>query len=93
MYNYTISKKAIGAASTQVIATNVKRKILILCNDSNAPIYLALGEAAVINQGIVLTSNILPDQRIILNGETNYTGVINAISTGAAKNLSIIEGE
>jgi hypothetical protein len=93
MYNYTISKVAIGAASTQVVAINLKRKILILCNDSDAPIYVALGETAIVNQGIVLTSNILPDQRIILNGETNYTGVINAISTGAGKNLSIIEGE
>ena len=93
MYNYTISKKSIGAASTLVVAANPNRHVLILSNDSNEAIYIALGQTAIKNQGIALAPNTTFENRIELKDETNYTGIVNAICASGTKNLAIIEGE
>ena len=93
MYNYTLSKKTIANISTEILAKNADRKVVILCNDSNEAVYIGLGEAAVMNSGIALTPNTIDGQRIILSGELRFTGIIYAICASGSKNLAITEGE
>lgn len=46
----------VGTASTQVLAGNANRRYALFVNDSDEPIYLALGVAAVVNDGVRLNS-------------------------------------
>lgn len=43
---------SVGAADTSIVAANQKRVEVTVCNDSANIIYLALGSAAAINQGV-----------------------------------------
>lgn len=82
----------VGTVSTAVLAANLNRLYVLLVNDSDTPIYVALGGVAVADQGIRL--NQLGGAYEITKKEGNlYLGVINAIhgSTGT-KRLLAIEG-
>jgi len=95
MYNYTGTKQAIGSASTLIKAANLNRHVLILQNDSDEAIYIKLGAAAVMSEGILLTPKSATDSgasRITLVGELNFTGAIYGICTSGSKNLTIAEG-
>lgn len=80
----------VGATSSLVLAADEDRIYACFVNDSDSPIYLSLGEAAVVGNGIALTTKgsgyeILP--------ENLYRGNVYAISTGAGKNLTVCSGE
>ena len=78
----------VGTSSTEVRAANTNRKLLILINDSDENIYIALGQTATLNNGIRLNKN---GGSLILN-DPKYTGVINAICSSGSKKLVGIEG-
>lgn len=46
----------VGVASTAILAANTDRGYAAIVNDSDTAIYLALGAAAVLNQGIRLNA-------------------------------------
>lgn len=73
----------VTSTSGQLIATNVNRKYGLFINDSDTTIYIALGTAAVANQGIRLNGGGGSYEMSEKLGNV-YTGAINAIhaSTG-----------
>ena len=73
----------IGLASTQVLATQAARIHSLIINDSDTDIYLALGEAAVLNKG----PKLLPGGVFEISWYNLYTGAINAICATANKVL------
>lgn len=81
----TNTKVSVGVTSTSVLASNASRKSAILSNDSDSAIYVSLSSTAVVNEGIRLNA---------YGGSVtieSYTGAITAISSGAAKNLCVVE--
>lgn len=80
----------IGASSGVALAANANRKYASFVNDSDAVIYLAFGAAAVVGSGERLNSG---GGSFEINNSNLTTQVVNAISTGASKNLCVQEGE
>ncbi len=80
-----IGQTTVGDGSTQVVAKNPMRNILYLSNDSDEDIYLAIGEDAVLNQGINLQIGSSP--LVMRDGDPGLREEINAICSGQ-KNLS-----
>lgn len=78
----------IGSSSTEVLAANTNRKIVILVNDSDEAIYIALGASATMNSGIRLNAN---GGALVLD-DPIYKGVINAICSSGSKKLVGVEG-
>ena len=83
--NFNVS---IGTSSTQVLAANSSRKLLILVNDSDEPIYVSLGATATLNNGIRLNAS---GGALALDNPI-YKGVVNAISANGSKTLVGAEG-
>lgn len=83
------TKVAIQMESTPVLAANPRRADAVFVNDSNQVIYLARGEAAVMNEGIRLNAN---GGSYEINRNNLFLGAINAIATGGDKNLTVSEG-
>jgi hypothetical protein len=81
----TNGKVAVGATSTTVLTANDGRKYCALVNDSDEAIYVSLGTAAVMNQGIRLNAN---GGSLEIAGERPYRGAIYAICTSGSKNLA-----
>jgi len=57
---YTTAAKGavnVTTSSTTILSTNNDRRYALIVNDSDTTIYLALGGAAVLNQGIQLNAN------------------------------------
>ncbi len=79
---------SVDATTTVVVAENTKRGGLIMVNDSDETIYLALGADAVLNKGIRLNA---------AGGvyEINWTNMtheaVNAICASGSKNLTVHE--
>ena len=80
---------AVETGSTPVVAANPARADLELVNDSNQPIYLARGNAAVLNEGIRINKD---GGSYSMNNRNLFLGAIYAIAQGGAKNLTISEG-
>ncbi len=78
--NFNVS---VGSSNTQVLAANSSRKLLILVNDSDEDIYIALGATATLNSGIRLNKK---GGSLTLD-DPKYTGVVNAICSSGSKNL------
>jgi len=53
----THTQPVIGAATTLALAANVNRLYALFINDGTEPIYLKIGAAAVMNQGIRLNAS------------------------------------
>lgn len=85
----TDTKIDVGTSSTLVLAANPKRMDAVFVNDSNQPIYLARGNAAVMNEGIRLNAS---GGNYEINALNLFRGAIYAIATGGAKNLTVSEG-
>ena len=83
--NFNVS---IGTSSTQVLAANSGRKLLILVNDSDEPIYVSLGATATLNNGIRLNAS---GGALALDNPI-FKGVVNAISANGSKTLVGAEG-
>ena len=81
----TNSKITVAATTTEVLEADDTRVFARITNDSDAVIYLALGEDAVMNQGIRLAVN----GYFEINSDNRYTGSINAISAAGSKVLAI----
>ena len=75
--------------TTVVLAANPNRADAVFVNDSNQPIYLARGNAAVMNAGIRLNAG---GGSYEINRDNLFLGAINAIATGGDKNLTVSEG-
>jgi hypothetical protein len=74
-----------GVASGVLRAANADRVSIFMENISDTDVFLAYGEAAVLNQGIRLEAN---------GGwheETRYNGEIRCISSAAAKTVIFVE--
>ncbi len=82
------TKVTVGTGTTVVLAYNANRVFAEIFNDSDAVIYLGLGEAAVMNEGV----------RIAIGGSYKFDvnnlwiGAINAISAAGSKVVCVIEG-
>lgn len=85
----TDTKVAVGISSTLVLAANPKRMDAVFVNDSNKPIYLARGNAAVMNEGIRLSAT---SSKYEINALNLFRGAVYAIASGGAKNLTVSEG-
>ena len=86
--NSTETSVEVGLASTLVLAANPNRVDADLVNDGANVIYLARGNAAVLNAGIRLNPN-GGSYRIGTNNL--FLGAINGISTNET-NLTVSEG-
>jgi hypothetical protein len=87
--NPAIGGVDVGTSSTEVRAANTERRYLLLVNDSDTEIYVALGTDAVLNEGIRLNS--AGGWYEMLEGQNLYTGVVNAIASAATKRLTFQE--
>ena len=87
----THTAPSIGATTTAALASNANRLYALFINDSNEVIYLKLGAAAVLNQGIRLNASGGSYEMSKLLGNL-YTGAINAICATGGKKLLILEG-
>lgn len=81
----------IGAATGEVLAANPNRKYVLLVNDSDTTIYLKIGSAATLNQGIRLNANGGSYEMCAIYGNLDMR-VINAISSAEGKTLLVTEG-
>ena len=83
------SVATVGTTSVQVLASLGTRVYAQLINDSDSAVYLAFGEAAVTNQGVRLNAK---GGIYEVNWYNLWRGAINAITTGANKKLSTVDG-
>ncbi len=91
-YNTAAHTEAtIGVATGAALAANDERVYVLFINDSDTTIYLRLGEAAVLNQGIRVNANGGSFEMTQQQGNL-FDGVVNGISSGASKNLLVLEG-
>jgi len=81
----------VGAVSTLVLAENLRRLDCEIVNDSDPSeaVYMARGNAAVMNQGIPLTAR---GSSYRIGTENMWYGEVYAISEGGQVNLTISEG-
>ena len=80
-----------GVASGVILAANANRLYALFVNDSDTPVYLALGGAAAINTGIRLNANGGSYEMSSALGNL-YTGAVNGISGVAGKVVLVTEG-
>ncbi|MFA4854188.1 MAG: hypothetical protein WC616_02425 [Candidatus Omnitrophota bacterium] len=81
----------VGVATGAALALNANRLYALLVNDSDTAIYIKLGVAAALNQGIRINAN-GGSYEISKELGNLYTGAINAISSLANKTLLVTEG-
>jgi len=89
----TVTNTAVSVAdsSTTIRAANDNRKYMLIVNDSDTVIYLALGAAASVNSGIRLNAN---GGAYEINWTNLYKGAIYGIhaASGLTKNVTVVEG-
>ena len=87
----THSAVTVGATTTVALAANTSRLWALFVNDSDETVYLKLGAAAALNQGIRLNANGGTFEMSVSLGNL-YTGAVNAICTSGSKKLLVTEG-
>jgi hypothetical protein len=87
----THSVATAGVATSAMLAANANRKYALIVNDSDTVIYIKIGAAAVLNQGIRINANGGSYEMSNAIGNLN-TGAINGIASAAAKNVIVTEG-
>lgn len=87
----THTAPTIGNTTTTALAANASRVYALLVNDSDEVIYIKLGAAAVLNQGIRLNASGGSYEMSRQVGNL-YTGAINAICASGSKKLLVTEG-
>ena len=81
----------VTTSSTTIKAANSDRLHLVVVNDSDVVIYLGVGAAAVLNQGIRLNAN---GGAYEINWSNLYTGAIYGIHGGTGnKVVTVFEGD
>lgn len=86
---YTNTYATVGAATTEIVATNPNRMHLVLVNDSTQVMYLAFGADAVIGSGVRLNAS---GGSYEMTPENLFTAEIDAICAGGQANITILEG-
>jgi hypothetical protein len=79
----------VANATTAVAAANADRKWLLVVNDSDETIYVKIGAAAVMNQGIRINA---AGGSLELTGGSLNTGAVNGICSSGGKKLLVTEG-
>jgi hypothetical protein len=79
-----------GATTTALVSANEQRKGLVITNTGSNPIYLGLGESAVVSKGIYLAAS---GGTWVMDAFTFTKGAINGITTTSTSNISIQEFE
>jgi len=87
----THTHPTIGSTTTAALAASTSRRYALLENDSDEIIYIKIGAAAVLNQGIRLNASGGSYEMSAEIGNLN-TGAINAICTSGSKVLLVVEG-
>jgi len=84
------SEVSVGDSTTAVLAENPNRSFALFINDSDTVIYLNIGGAAVLNDGVRLnpSGGAYEMSRALGNLDTQ---AVNAISSVASKNLLVVE--
>jgi hypothetical protein len=85
----THTAPTVGNATTAVAAANADRKWLLLVNDSDETIYVKIGAAAVMNQGIRINAS---GGSLELTGGSINTGAVNGICASGGKKMLVTEG-
>lgn len=87
----TSTDPAVAATTTEVLADNTAREYASFQNDSDEVIYLKIGGAAVLNEGIRLNAagGSFEMSRKIGNLDVR---VVNAICASGSKELLVMEG-
>lgn len=80
---------SVGASSTLILAPNAYRVWASIVNDGISDAYLALGEAAVLSQGIYLKAS---GGVAVFDENMPWKGEISGIASGA-NNVCVIEVE
>ena len=76
-------------STTQLLAANSARKYAIIANNSGITIYLKMGAAAVVGEGLVLPSGAV----FQITNDNLWVGSINAIrSGGGTATIDVFEG-
>ena len=78
----------VGNTTTVILATNPDRKAATFVNDSDEAIYLQLGAAAALNQGIRLNAS---GGAFTIDKNNLFTGAINGICASGSKVLVVTE--
>ena len=90
--NYSAPANATaGLASTEAVAENGSRTYLLIVNDSDTVVYLAIGATAVVGKGIRRNANGGSFEMLRDVGGNFSHQVVNAISSAAGKILTIQE--
>ncbi len=82
------TKVEVAEASTEIVASNEQREGLEVVNDSTAKIYLKLGAAAVLHEGLYLAPGGSWDGRV---GPIVWYGSVFGIATAAASVVTVSE--
>ena len=82
------TKVTVGSTSTLILKGKGSRKFAVLVNDSDETIYLALGEAAVLNEGIRLNAE---GGAYEINANNPHDGAVYGICTSGSKNITVSE--
>lgn len=81
------SQSTVGTSSVLVTTLSPTRRYAVFCNDSSNTIYLSIGAAATIGNGIRLNAN---GGTFEINLQNPIRGEIYAIASGASSNLSFV---
>lgn len=85
------TEASVGVTTTAVLAANADRKYALIQNDSDSNIYIMIGASAELNHGILLPPKAGYEMSAALGNL--MLGAINGISTVAARNVLVVEGE
>jgi len=89
---YVNDSVTVGSSTTVVSSAKEERQYVVLCNDSNETMYLAINASAVLNKGIRLDpGEKFIIEKVAIDTKANCNEVINAICTSGSKVLTICE--
>lgn len=81
----------VGTGSGVVAAANATRRMVVIVNDSDTTVYLAVGNPAVVGSGIRVNANGGVAQFGGPGGLALTTAAINGIASAASKNVTVQE--
>jgi hypothetical protein len=79
----------VTGTSSEIVPVTQNRSYLLIQNDSDATIYLALNEDAEVGKGIRLNAG---GGSYEINFTNLFTGAVHAITASGSKNVCIQEG-
>ena len=86
------TKVSVGNASTLILAANAGRRYAAIVNDSDEDVYLALGQAAAMNEGIRINSGggFWEVSRAAVRHRI-HVGAVYGICSSGGKNVTVQE--